>query len=59
MPKIGFRHSEETPKRMSEAHKGKPSPLKGRALTEEHKRKMSIAKQYRRIKTPGNRPNHA
>ena len=37
----GRRHSEETRKKLSETHKGKPSPNKGKHLSEEHKKKLS------------------
>ena len=39
------RHSEETRRKMSEAHKGNPSWNKGKHLSEEHKRKLSEAKK--------------
>ena len=48
----GKHHSEETKKKMSEAHKGKPSPNKGQPAwnkgkhySEETKRKLSEAKR--------------
>lgn len=34
-------HSEETKQRLSELHKGKPSPIKGKHLSEEAKKKIS------------------
>jgi len=39
----GCKHSEESRKKMSLAHKGIPSKLKGRKSSEETKRKLSIA----------------
>ena len=39
LPK-GFKHTEETKKKISLAHKGKSNWHKGRTLTEEHKRKI-------------------
>src|SRR5574344_1011272 len=46
--KIGFfnagrHHSDEAKLKISEAHKGKPSPMKGKHLSDETKRKMSEA----------------
>ena len=37
----GFKHSEETRKKMSEAQKGKNHPMYGKTLSEEHKKKIS------------------
>lgn len=37
--------SEETKRKMSEAHMGKPSGHKGKQLSEEHKRKLSEARK--------------
>ena len=44
-PFFGKHHSEETKKKMSEAHKGLTSPRKGVTLSEETKKKMSEAKK--------------
>jgi hypothetical protein len=42
----GFRHSEETRKKLSDLNKGVPSPLRGKPLSEETKKKLSeIAKK--------------
>ncbi|MEN6608604.1 MAG: NUMOD3 domain-containing DNA-binding protein [Bryobacteraceae bacterium] len=42
----GFKHSEETRKNLSEKNKGIPSPLRGKPLSEETKKKISeIAKK--------------
>lgn len=42
---IGFRgrHSEATRLKMSQSHKGKPSPTLGRPMSDEQKQKISIA----------------
>ena len=42
-PRQGWKHSEESKRKMSKAHKGKPGPMLGRCHTEETKRKMSEA----------------
>jgi hypothetical protein len=36
-----YRPSEETKRKLSEVSRGRPSPLKGRTLTEEHKQRIS------------------
>ena len=38
-----YSHSEETKKKISTVNKGKPSPLKGRKLSEEHRKNISEA----------------
>lgn len=40
----GYRFTEEQRQRMSESHRGLPSPLRGRALTEEVKAKVREAR---------------
>ena len=42
-PMLGKQHSEESKKKMSESHKGKPSHRKGKQLSEETKKKISEA----------------
>ena len=42
-PMFGKKHSEETRKKMSNSHKGKPAPNKGKPMSEETKKKMSKA----------------
>lgn len=51
--RVGNRHphTEEQRRRSSEARKGKPSPTKGRPLTEEHKQKLREARRRRAIST--------
>ena len=41
MPIKGFKHSEETKKKMSKSHKGQTSGMKGKHFSEESRRKMS------------------
>ena len=45
MPPKGYKHSEESRRKMSEAHKGKPSGALGHHWSEETKRKMRIAQK--------------
>ena len=40
-PMFGKKHSEETKKKLSDSHKGKPSPNKGKPMSEEQKKKLS------------------
>jgi len=40
---VGFKHSEETKKKLSELAKGRPSPRKGCVLSDETKKKLSLA----------------
>ena len=51
-PMLGKQHSEESKKKMSESHKGKPSHRKGEQLSEETKKKISEANKG---KTPPNK----
>ena len=46
----GFKHSEETKKKISENQKGRTSPNKGKKFSEEHKRKLSEAKKGKSTK---------
>lgn len=41
--KTGVKFTEEHKRHLSEAKKGKPSPLKGKKMSEEHKKKLSAA----------------
>lgn len=41
--KKGFKHSEETKRLFSKKRKGQQSPNKGKKLSDEHKKKLSIA----------------
>ena len=43
----GMHFSEEARKHMSEAHKGKPSPMKGKHIPEETKKKISVSEKGR------------
>ena len=46
--KVGAKRSEETKRKMSEAHKGKPSPTKGKTHSEETKARIAASmKRYR------------
>lgn len=38
---LGYKHTDETKKRISESEKGRPSPMKGRHHSEETKKKIS------------------
>lgn len=38
-----YRPSDETKQKLSDALKGRPSPMKGRTLTDEHRAKISLA----------------
>ncbi|KKN39928.1 hypothetical protein LCGC14_0738340, partial [marine sediment metagenome] len=43
--KVGFKHTDETKKKISLSKKGKPSPFKGKKHSEESKRKISEARK--------------
>lgn len=45
----GKKHSEETKKKMSESKKGKPSPRKGKHLSEEHKKNISESSKGKKM----------
>ena len=49
MTKVGFKHSEETKKRMSASHIGLNTWIKGRKLTEEHKLAIKIGNLGKKI----------
>jgi hypothetical protein len=51
----GRKKSEETRRKMSESWKGRPSPLRGRVMPEEHRRKIgdSNAKTYKLLNPEG------
>ena len=49
---LGFKHSDESKQKMSESHKGRPAPNKGKKHSEEARRKMSEANKGR---TPPNK----
>lgn len=49
----GYKATEETRRKISEASKGRPSPLKGKPLTDEHKQKLSLAGKGRPSPTKG------
>ena len=52
---LGRHHSEETKHKISEAHKGMPSPMKGKTYSEDAKKRMSASAILRcqRIKPKG------
>jgi len=45
---IGYKVTDETKQKISNTTKGRPSPLKGRTITEEQKRNISIASAKRK-----------
>lgn len=47
--RLGWQHSEETKRKLSEARKGRVSPNKGKHLSEEQKRKMSETKKGHKV----------
>lgn len=42
---VGFKHTEETRKKLSDAHRGKPSPMKGKCHSSKAKEKMSASRK--------------
>lgn len=48
-PMYGRKHSEQSKRKMSEANRGKNNPMYGKHLSEEHRRKLSLAWQKRKL----------